>query len=112
MKKNSIELNTKCPCGHDLVFEVQKPVAFTPSTTKVECIGCKSVFLFKAKVGKNRKVDIEMGVQELSSICEKILQKDIDDRQKAESKGNGSKPAPRAVKVAHDSSDSSKITNH
>lgn len=99
-KSKPVDLDTDCPCGAKLHFSVQKPKTFTPATTKVECKACKSVFLVRTKVGrKDRGVDIELGVQELSPKCEKILQKAIDDRNKeaAGSNGPGGTRSPVAV---------------
>ncbi len=78
----TIELQTKCPCGADLKFEARKPGLFRPELTKADCVACGSKFVIKTKAGKSRQVDIDIGIQELSSKCKDILQGTIDDRDK------------------------------
>jgi hypothetical protein len=78
----TIELETKCPCGAELNFKVRKPAPFKPEITKAECLCCKSKFLIKTKFGRNRAVDVDFGIQELSDECKAILQETIDDRGK------------------------------
>ena len=84
-----VELNTKCPCGAEVTFKVKKPAAFRPEVTKFSCHECESVFLAKTRIGdKDRGVDVELGIQNLSPKCEEILQKAIDDRGKEKPESN------------------------
>jgi hypothetical protein len=91
------ELITKCPCGHELRFRIKKPVSFGLEIVKAQCSDCLSTFLVKVKVGKNRKIDIDIGVQNITPKCKAIIKGILDDRKKKAAQSDVSGGAPGTI---------------
>lgn len=102
--------NTDCPCGDKLAFKLAKPSAFTPLICAVKCPGCASTFLVKAMVGKDRKVDVSVAIQELSPKCTEVLQRAIDARNRHEQDEPGRADGNGAV--TEDREDPPKHSHH
>lgn len=62
---------TKCPCGSELVFAIEKPSYFTPKVSKVACPDCDSRFLMTVEVDKAEKIPNPKNHEELMKLAMK-----------------------------------------
>lgn len=48
------QAKSKCPCGHEIIFQIKKPNFLTKETTKIACTECDSRFLVHVEVDKRK----------------------------------------------------------